>query len=97
MRLDVRWARLSGPAGSVLVAADPDGPLLQVRAGRHTDADLQAAALAADLPVRRTTQLHVDGAVRGIGTGSCGPDTLPAYRVGPGRYRWRWWLVVQAR
>jgi len=97
MRLDVRWARLSGPAGTLSVVADPDGPLVHLRVGRSTDADLQAAALASDLPARATTELHVDGAVRGIGTGSCGPDTLPAYRLGPGRYRWRWWLVAQGQ
>ena len=27
---------------------------------------------------------------RGLGTASCGPDTLPAYLVGPGTYRWSW-------
>jgi len=32
--------------------------------------------------------------VRGVGTGACGPDTRPAYRVGPGTYRWTWWLGV---
>jgi beta-galactosidase len=94
LRLDVRWACLRGPAGVVRVDADPDGPLLQLRAGHCFDADLEAAALAADLVPRATTELHVDVADRGVGTGSCGPDTLPAYRVGPGRYRWRWWLHV---
>ena len=26
----------------------------------------------------------------GSGTASCGPDTLPEYRLGPGTYRWAW-------
>ncbi len=94
MRLDVRWAELRGPTTRVRVQADPQGPLLAVRAGHHFDADLQAASLAADLVRRETTELHVDVAVRGVGTGSCGPDTLPSYRVAPGRYRWRWWLTI---
>ncbi|MBW2233402.1 MAG: hypothetical protein JRH17_23735, partial [Deltaproteobacteria bacterium] len=34
--------------------------------------------------------VHLDAAVRGVGTGACGPDTLPAYRVSAGRRRWRW-------
>jgi beta-galactosidase len=49
---------------------------------------------ADDLVRRPTTEVHLDVAVRGVGTASCGPDTLPPYRVGPGRHRWRWWLTL---
>ena len=34
------------------------------------------------------TIIHLDAAHRGLGTASCGPDTLPEYLVGPGTYRW---------
>ena len=34
--------------------------------------------------------LHVDVRHRGLGTLSCGPDTLPEYRIGSGRYRFAW-------
>ena len=27
---------------------------------------------------------------RGLGTASCGPDTLPRYVVRPGTFRWSW-------
>lgn len=30
--------------------------------------------------------LHLDAALRGVGTGACGPDTMPEYRVTPGKY-----------
>jgi len=30
--------------------------------------------------------------VRGLGTGSCGPDTRPAYRIRPGVYRLAYWV-----
>ena len=36
--------------------------------------------------------VHLDAAHRGLGTASCGPDTLPEYRLGPGTYRWGWTL-----
>ena len=36
--------------------------------------------------------IHLDTAHRGLGTASCGPDTLPEYFVGPGTYRWSWTL-----
>ena len=93
-RLDIREAEFGGAHGRVRVASDPAGPLLHMRAGHHYDIDLQEAALASDLRRRDTTELHLDVRVRGVGTGSCGPDTRPEYRVGPGTYRWRWWLVV---
>lgn len=93
-RIEVRALSLSGSAGRIAVVADPDGPLLSCRVGRDRDADLEGAALANDLPDRAGGEMHVDVAVRGVGTGSCGPDTRPAYRIGPGTYRWTWWLVV---
>ena len=36
--------------------------------------------------------LFLDAATRGLGTGSCGPDTRPAYRIGPGTYRLAYWV-----
>ena len=93
-RAGVRWASLSGGGLAVRVEQDRGGPLLHVRAGHHHDADLETAHLSADLIRRPTTELHVDIAVRGVGTGACGPDTRPAFRVGAGRHRWRWWLDV---
>ena len=93
-RLDIREAEFSGPHGVVRVASDPAGPLLHMRAGHQYDADLERAPLASDLRRRDTTELHLDVAVRGVGTGSCGPDTRSEHRVRPGTYRWCWWLVV---
>jgi len=31
-------------------------------------------------------ELHIDAAIRGVGTGACGPDTLDSYKVKPGHY-----------
>ena len=39
------------------------------------------------------TIVHLDVAHRGLGTASCGPDTLDAYLVGPGTYHWSWTLL----
>ena len=41
---------------------------------------------------RAETIVHLDAAHRGLGTASCGPDTLPEYLLGPGTYRWAWTL-----
>ena len=81
-------------SGVALAASLAAGLPFLVWAGHHYDADLERASLASQLRRRDTTELHLDVAVRGVGTGSCGPDTRPEYRVRPGTYRWRWWLVV---
>jgi beta-galactosidase len=61
-------------------------------ARHHHDADLTRATTLADLVRQETIEVHIDAAMRGMGTGACGPDVLPAYRVGPGTYRFRWIL-----
>ena len=96
-RTGVRWLAL-GPAGrragqpSLLVVADPavgDGTLgMAVR--RHRDADLWAGTHTDDLVDpgggAPSTFLYLDAAQRGLGTGSCGPDTLERYRIRPGTH-----------
>jgi len=67
---------------------------LQVSATHHRDADLAAAGHDIDLVARPETIVHVDAAHRGLGTASCGPDTLPEYVVGPGTYEWTWTLTA---
>jgi beta-galactosidase len=52
----------------------------------YTAHDLFAAAHTIDLAPRKETILHIDTAHRGLGTGSCGPDTREAYKVQPGRH-----------
>jgi beta-galactosidase len=56
-------------------------------------AEMATALTTADLTPRPEVEVHLDVAVRGLGTGACGPDTLPRYRVGGGTYRWRWTLT----
>ena len=49
--------------------------------------------IVGELRPRPETIVQLDAAHRGLGTASCGPDTLPEYLVGPGTYRWSWTLV----
>ena len=39
--------------------------------------------------------LNLDVAARGVGTGACGPDTDPAYRLSAGTYQLDYLLKVQ--
>jgi beta-galactosidase len=86
----VRWLALADDAGRGLrLTMDPPA---QVSTTHHRAEDLATATHHGELTPRQETVVHVDGAHRGVGTASCGPDTLPAYRLGPGTYRWSWRL-----
>jgi beta-galactosidase len=86
----VRWISLADSAGNGL-RITLDRPR-QVNVSRFRAADLAAAAHHGELVPRSVAVVHLDAAHRGLGTASCGPDTLPQYLVGPGTYRWSWTL-----
>ena len=73
---ETRWLSLATEDGvGVLVAgAKPFG----FSASQYRAEDLSAALHTPDLVARGETELHLDAAHRGLGTASCGPDTLPA-------------------
>ena len=75
-----------------------DGARLCVSSGRsfgfaareHSDAALYAAKHGHELGQKETpvaTWLYLDHAHRGIGTASCGPDTLPKYKLEAKAYK----------
>ena len=37
-----------------------------------------------------TTVVTIDAIHRGVGTASCGPDTLDQYKIKPGTYKFTW-------
>ena len=87
---DVRWVRLLDEGGRGLELRFDERPL-HVSVSRFTAQDLAAATHDVELvPRQDRLTVHVDAAHRGLGTASCGPDTLPRYLVGAGTYRWRW-------
>jgi beta-galactosidase len=87
-----RWLQLRpGPRsdrGVTIMALDPGE--LYMSASHHTAGDLFAALDLTELRPIPETVVHVDVAHRGVGTLSCGPDTLPQYRVRAGEHRWSW-------
>ena len=86
-KTDVRWfalAREDGAGPGLLVSGAAP---FQFSVSHFRDEDLDAARHTVDLVRRDEVVVHVDAAQRGVGTGACGPDTLPAYRVGAGTHR----------
>jgi len=67
-------------------------PKLSFSARHHHDADISKATTIADVVRQDSTEVHIDAAMRGVGTGACGPDALPPYRVGPGKYAFHWFI-----
>lgn len=61
----------------------------------HHDEDLTAAKTIADLERKDTVEVHLDTALRGLGTGACGPDVLEGYRVKAGKYVWDWQISFE--
>lgn len=84
----VRWLELSDAAGRGFRLAT-DIPA-QASATHFRAEDLAEARHEAELRPRAETVVHLDTAHRGLGTASCGPDTLPEYIVRPGTYEWSW-------
>jgi beta-galactosidase len=89
-RADVRWLTVRNAQGGG-VRIDLDCPR-QVSVTRYTTHDLDRATHHEELVPRTTAVVHIDAAHRGLGTASCGPDTLPRYLVRPGTHRWAWAL-----
>lgn len=87
LRTECRWFEvLDSRTGDVIVieALEPIG--LHMSATRHTPDELFAAGTLDELAVSDHTVVCVDLAHRGLGTASCGPDVLPAHRIGSGRF-----------
>ena len=85
---DARWMSLTDERGRGIVVAGQRPMVLTARADH--DATLTAASTLAELDPEPTTEVHVDSAVRGLGTAACGPDVLDRFVVGPGRHRFSW-------
>lgn len=95
LRTNCRWMELIDPVSGDVMRIEADGCLLHMSATHHSAADLFATRDQTELKRNRALTIHVDIAHRGVGTASCGPDTLEKYRIAPGEYRFAY--VVSQR
>jgi beta-galactosidase len=84
----VRWFALTDNSGRG-VRIDLDKPR-QVSATPFRATQLADATHDVELVPTGNTIVHIDAAQRGVGTASCGPDTLPQYLVSGGTYSFTW-------
>ncbi|MDC7233458.1 MAG: beta-galactosidase small subunit [Spirochaetales bacterium] len=80
---DTRWVELSNGEMTLRVESDRR---FEFSALHYTAEDLYGARHVTDLPERGTTWLSLDMIQRGLGTGSCGPQTRDEYEISPGIY-----------
>lgn len=78
-KTEVRWLTLIGESGRGLRVEGQ--PLIGFSASHFTADDLFQARHTCDLAPRAEVILNLDHAQRGLGTASCGPDTLSQYRL----------------
>lgn len=83
---DVRWFSLTAPGGGPGLRFECVRRPFGFSASHFSPEDLTAAAHVNELTPRSETVVLIDRCQRGLGTASCGPDTLPRYLIPPGVY-----------
>jgi beta-galactosidase len=94
LKVDTRWfeiAKKSDPKQTLRF--DGNRPFM-FSASHFTPEDLTQAYHTYDLSPRPETVICIDAFHRGLGTASCGPDTLEKYRSKPGLYKLNFTLSV---
>ena len=84
----VRWFELVNTQGNGLrfVMGKP----AQVSVTPNRDEDLADSTHDVEVVPCGNTVVHIDSAHRGVGTASCGPDTLDKYLIKTGVHTWEW-------
>jgi beta-galactosidase len=91
---DVRWIELSAVQRKSPALRITATPLFGFNVSHYTAEDLYAAKHTTDLVPRAETIVYLDAAHRGLGTQSCGPDTLPRHQVSARRYTFTYTLTT---
>jgi len=84
----VRWFEVTNAAGNGLRFAM--GKPAQVSVTPNRDEELADATHDVAVKACGNTVVHIDAAHRGVGTASCGPDTLDKYIIKTGVHTWEW-------
>ncbi len=91
---DVRRFTLSGADAELRFTAEPR---FEFGVSHYTAQDLFAAFHNEELTARPETVVTIDCRQRGLGTGSCGPQTRPEYEVEKKEYRFAFTLAFAVK
>ncbi|MCX7027893.1 MAG: DUF4981 domain-containing protein [Spirochaetes bacterium] len=84
-RTDLRWVEFSTPGSGEKIRFSAPG--FDFSASHYSAEQLWKAFHECDLVRQDNIFLNLDLAQRGLGTATCGPDTLERYKIRPGTYR----------
>ncbi len=86
-----RWCALSNGRQGLLISA-PE--LFGFSTSNYSIAQLDEAQHDVDLKPEAQVHLNIDAKHRGLGTASCGPDTLDKYLLRARKFKWSWSLAA---
>jgi beta-galactosidase len=89
--MGVRWFNLTNQTSHGLYVQLDKPRMVTVTTMRSTD--LADATHNVFVQTCGNTVVSIDAVQRGVGTASCGPDTLPEYRVKAGVHKWSWTVI----
>jgi beta-galactosidase len=90
-RVDVRWFSLANRTNHGLYFQMDKPRIVTISPMRSTE--LADATHNIFVQPSGNTVVTIDAIARGVGTASCGPDTLERYRIKPGTYNWSWTVL----
>jgi beta-galactosidase len=91
-KTDVRWLSICDQNGRGIKV---EGfPSFEFSASHYSANDLYSAQHTYELKLRDETWLNIDYGMRGLGTASCGPDTLDEYRLLKSKYEFKYSLEL---
>jgi beta-galactosidase len=88
----VRWFTLTNQTNRGLYIQLDKPRMVTVTPMRSID--LESASHNVFVQPCGNTVVTIDAIQRGVGTASCGPDTLAKYRIKPGTYKWSWTVLT---
>jgi beta-galactosidase len=90
--MGVRWFTLTNQTNRGLYFQLDKPRMVTVTPMRSTD--LADATHNVFVQPSGNTVVTIDAIQRGVGTASCGPDTLVKYKIKPGTYKWSWTVLT---
>jgi beta-galactosidase len=90
---DVRWLELRAREGRPRVHISSRKPF-EMNVTHYSAEHLYESKHTTELKPSSETIVYIDAAHRGLGTSSCGPDTLEAYRVSDRQYRFSYEITL---
>lgn len=95
-RTGLRWLELENKATEQCIRVSAVGESLEGKALSYSDEMIFAGKHTFDLKSTGLTWVSIDHRQRGLGSASCGPDTLETYKIPAASYAWSFIIDIRA-